>query len=92
MLDVVRRHLNKAGVRCVTIKGDVTPKHRADIVDSFNADESGPEVSSHCCALHCTVVCLCSTSFELVLSGSAAVASRGRSGPQLDRRKSSVSH
>ena len=56
MLDVVRRHLNKAGVRCVTIKGDVTPKHRADIVDSFNADESGPEVGDHCCALYCTVV------------------------------------
>ena len=45
MLDVVRRHLTAAGVRCAVIKGDVSAKNRADIVDAFNTDANGPEVS-----------------------------------------------
>ena len=44
MLEVVQHHLNKAGFRCATIRGDVQPKKRAELVDSFNNDPKGPEV------------------------------------------------
>lgn len=44
MLEIVRAHLTVEGIRCALIRGDVTPKKRADIVDAFNDDPRGPEV------------------------------------------------
>ena len=44
MLEVVEYHLGREGFRCCTIKGDVLPKKRGEIVDSFNMDPKGPEV------------------------------------------------
>ena len=44
MLTIVERHLTRHGVRCCIIKGNVSPKARADIVDAFNGDARGPEV------------------------------------------------
>ena len=45
MLEVVEYHLITAGFRCSTIRGDVPAKKRADLVDAFNNDPSGPEVN-----------------------------------------------
>ena len=44
MLTVVERHLVNAGFGCATIKGNVPPKKRTDLVDAFNTDPKGPEV------------------------------------------------
>ena len=44
MLEVVEHHLTRAGFRCATIRGDVLPKKRTELVDSFNNDPKGPEV------------------------------------------------
>lgn len=44
MLTIVESHLSRHGIRCCVIKGNVTPKNRADIVDAFNSDPCGPQV------------------------------------------------
>jgi hypothetical protein len=44
MLEITERHLVKCGFRCCTIKGSIAAKHRTEIVESFNTDESGAEV------------------------------------------------
>ncbi len=46
MLSVVERHLVRAGIRCSTIRGDVPPKKRSELVDSFNNDPRGAQVCS----------------------------------------------
>ena len=46
MLSVVERHLVEADFRCSTIRGDIPPKRRAEMVDLFNNDPLGPEVGS----------------------------------------------
>ena len=32
------------GMRCSTIRGDVAPKKRSELVETFNTDPHGPEV------------------------------------------------
>ncbi len=44
MLDVTEYHLKEAGFRCCTIRGDILPKKRSEIVETFNSDPKGPEV------------------------------------------------
>ena len=44
MLDVVEHHLKLEKIRCCTIRGNVAPKARAELVDTFNTDPKGPEV------------------------------------------------
>lgn len=44
MLEVAKHHLLKEGLRCCTIKGDIPPKKRMELVDAFNTDPTGPEV------------------------------------------------
>ncbi|XP_070539750.1 transcription termination factor 2-like [Ptychodera flava] len=44
MLEIMSHHLNKSGYKYCTIKGNVTPKQRAEIVETFNNDPHGPEV------------------------------------------------
>lgn len=46
MLEIVELHLKREGFRCVTIKGNVGPKIRAELVDTFNSDPTGPEVGA----------------------------------------------
>ncbi|ESN96427.1 hypothetical protein HELRODRAFT_95427 [Helobdella robusta] len=44
MLEVVEHHLNKKKIRCCTIRGDVSPRKRSGMVETFNNDPKGPEV------------------------------------------------
>ena len=44
MLQVIEGHLQKVGIACCTIKGDIPPKKRMELVEAFNSDPKGPEV------------------------------------------------
>jgi SNF2 family DNA or RNA helicase len=44
MLDIMEEHLKNDGFRCATIKGNVKPETRAQLVDQFNTDPKGFEV------------------------------------------------
>jgi transcription termination factor 2 len=44
MLNIVQVHLEKAGIRCDTIKGSMRPIERQRVVDSFNSDSRATEV------------------------------------------------
>jgi SNF2 family DNA or RNA helicase len=43
MLNIVQVHLEKAGIRCDTIKGSMRPIERQRVVDSFNSDSRATE-------------------------------------------------
>lgn len=47
MLEVVEKHLENVGIRCLTISGQVLVKERPAIVDDFNNNPRGPPVSSY---------------------------------------------
>lgn len=44
MLEVVEKHLENVGIRCLTISGQVLVKERPAIVDDFNNNPRGPPV------------------------------------------------
>ncbi|XP_019404392.1 PREDICTED: transcription termination factor 2 isoform X2 [Crocodylus porosus] len=44
MLKVVAIHLERLGLKYVTIEGSVNPKERMDIVEEFNTNPKGPQV------------------------------------------------
>ncbi len=44
MLDIVKRHVEKIGLRCVEINGRVPVKLRSDVVSSFNRRDRAPHV------------------------------------------------
>lgn len=47
MLEVVEKHLDSVGIRCLTISGQVLVKERPAIVDDFNNNPRGPPVSTY---------------------------------------------
>ena len=47
MLEIIDYHLKVNKLRSAIIKGDVIPKKRSALVDSFNSDPNGPEVSKN---------------------------------------------
>ncbi|XP_014667810.1 PREDICTED: transcription termination factor 2-like [Priapulus caudatus] len=44
MLRVMKEHLEQHGYRTCSIQGNVPPRKRADLVESFNTDPRGPEI------------------------------------------------
>lgn len=44
MLNIMRVHMKKLGIKCAEINGQVAVKHRGDIVDDFNKNPSGAQV------------------------------------------------
>merc|ERR1712059_1130 len=44
MLDILKIHITKLGMKCSEINGQVNVKHRGDIVEDFNKNEKGPQV------------------------------------------------
>ena len=45
MLDVVAHHLKERNIKYSVIRGNVPPKKRTEIVDDFNTNPRGTEVS-----------------------------------------------
>lgn len=45
MLKVVAVHLQRLGLKCATVDGSVNPKQRMDVVEEFNNNPKGPQVS-----------------------------------------------
>lgn len=46
MLQIVAGHLKRMGLRYGVIDGTVNPKRRMDLVEEFNTNPKGPQVSA----------------------------------------------
>merc|ERR1712183_537019 len=44
MLNIMKVHMKKLGIKCAEINGQVAVKHRGDIVDDFNKNPRGAQV------------------------------------------------
>ncbi len=47
MLDIVAHHLDKVNITYSNIRGNIPPKKRMDIVEDFNTNPRGAQVSDH---------------------------------------------
>ena len=45
MLQIVAVHLRRMGLRYAVIDGSVNPKRRMDLVEEFNTNPKGPQVT-----------------------------------------------